>query len=330
MDQSTLGSIRGRFPAVVPFSYFRDRYALLLLAHAARAGVKKSVLAKTVFGRLLTKPIVKEALARAGDGIVDASIADLWPARPLAFRRTLGVWGESGTGFRPHHHQMSRPGGNLVVQLNFSCDHERHYRALLRPVGDSQPFNYDRHPISKTLATLSWARVDLDFETGEALVEEVQSDWVRVVERCRGRLSPRPGRHVRGLGFGTVDASVTRARLDRYVDRHLWPLARVWEEATLAATIELLHVELGVSRIFFHTNDGGRAIKELPRAACPPERIYRALPERFCFVETSEAPRFLLERSGPSVRDRMRQLRPRFYRLELPPTVPIARRGRGG
>lgn len=39
---------------------------------------------------------------------------------------------------------------------------------------------YHGHPVRKDdVETLAWARIDLDFASNQALIEEIQSDWVK-------------------------------------------------------------------------------------------------------------------------------------------------------
>jgi hypothetical protein len=45
-------------------------------------------------------------------------------------------------------------------------------------------FEWSAHPIRRSPSTLAWSRVDIDFENGEALIEEIQTDWVRLAERA--------------------------------------------------------------------------------------------------------------------------------------------------
>lgn len=42
-------------------------------------------------------------------------------------------------------------------------------------------FNYCGHPVSRQRNTLAWARLDLDLNSATALIEEIQSDWIRDV-----------------------------------------------------------------------------------------------------------------------------------------------------
>ena len=42
------------------------------------------------------------------------------------------------------------------------------------------PFEWWSHPVRQDgRHTLAWARMDVDLDAGEALIEEIQSDWIR-------------------------------------------------------------------------------------------------------------------------------------------------------
>jgi len=284
MESSVHREICGVLTTPRPFFYFPGRYALRLLSYVAGDGCRKAELARGAFARLLDKPIVRSRLALAGDGTIDEEVLTAWPARYQAYHWTFGRWGRFAP-WKASYDQTTRPGVNLVMQLNFAAAHERDYRALVQKGDRPHYFNYRLHPVSMTHATLSWARIDLDFGTGEALIEEIQSDWVRIAKR---------------YGESTV-----RTGVKRYVEHMLWPHRRVWEEATMSAAIELIYRELGIRRIFFHTHEGGARLKELPPAARPPRRIYTKLPRQFCFRIVDEAPRFLRESKDRFVRERV-------------------------
>ena len=69
--------------------------------------------------------------------------------------------------------------------------------------------------------TLAWARIDLDLVSSEALVEEIQSDWVRCANRLKRRLS-RCGSDQHALESNAYSTTVDRARMYfRFVDNKL-------------------------------------------------------------------------------------------------------------
>ena len=171
------------------YPYYRDRYGIGLLRDLSRhrrhgEPLSVAVLKKSPYAPLLQKPRVKSALARLGqDRIEDLYLAahDHDP-RQEYFVLTLDTWG-SERRREQRQRQTSRPGLNLVLQLNFSAEHDRHYKNL----GCRHSlFNYTGHPVSRTRNTLAWARIDLDWASDCALIEEIQSDWIRRVAWLAG------------------------------------------------------------------------------------------------------------------------------------------------
>ena len=142
-----------------------------------------------------------------------------------------------------------------MLQLNFSSAHDEPYRRLIDPEGYS-PFCYFTHPISQTMNTLAWARLDIDLAGGEALIEEIQSDWVRDALRAR--------RHaVRAQGTVWLDGfEMQKDRVIRYVDSTLRRHEETWDEAMLSAAIWFLRRELGIKTIYYHTYESGARHQE--------------------------------------------------------------------
>lgn len=278
-------------PEGVPFSYHRDEYALLLLAWAHTHPVRVAQLKRGPFARLLKKPATRSVLAAAAGGWLTAE--DLLGAsgRGQRYVLTLGRWGDPEDD--PSDGQMTRRGENLVVQLNFPDWHDAEYRRLLDPDG-VHPFATCSHPVSRGRNTLAWARIDLDFEHGHALVEEIQTDWVREVLDVY--------QDAKSTSEATVEyCSLTmhRAAVIEYAETVLRPHVRLWAEATLCATLWLLLERLGIRQVWFHTFDGSR----LKGEDCdPPRSIYTDLPRKFCFQQTREAPGFLHWKDSPALK----------------------------
>ena len=42
-------------------------------------------------------------------------------------------------------------------------------------------FDCSSHPIDEEKVTLAWSTMNIDIESGEALIEEVQNDWLRLI-----------------------------------------------------------------------------------------------------------------------------------------------------
>ena len=283
------------------FYYFQDRYALLLLSYLVGAGRSKADVRRTSFSKLLSKPIVQAATDNLGHSILSTDVLNsVWPPAYECYLLTLGSW---GSGNRTYD-QMSRTGHNLVLQLNFSSKHDRPYQALIGDEAD-QPFEYAYHPIAEGgYHTLAWARLDIDLRTGEALIEEVQNDWLRFALSSKSRAEPLADEesvYFRG-------SYIAAKRVRRYVRDVLAPHLKIWDEAMLMAAIWFLTEELGIQRIFYHTHASGTALKQIVGRP-PPRSLYTSLPKKFCFVATEERPTFLYRTASKNrqYRDALKQ-----------------------
>lgn len=279
------------------FYYFKDKYALSLLAYAAADGVSVNRIRLSPFAQLLQKPIVKRVLAEAGDGVLSQShVNGVWSDEAECYVLTLGLWGDEPLrGVRYVYRQTSRPGFNLVLQLNFSNKHDRTYTRLIKP-RERHPFEFEGHPIhGSQYRTLAWARIDVEFETGEALIEEIQSDWIGLVTTGRGVFETVETDHwgqarMRQHFFERFDCDAEM--LDSYVATALKPHLRMWDEATLAAAISFIRDELGFRTIYYHSFESGVQLKGICGRQ-PPRSLYTDLPRRFCFQKADGLPKFL-------------------------------------
>lgn len=294
MDLSEVrGVVRSLPPGRTPFPYFKDKYALLLLSFMARTRLDLGAIRGSPFARLLEKPILRRALARAkgNGGRLTRDLVEHVSDESLEYHLTLGSWGCPSAEWVPFCDQTSRPGYNLVLQLNFPEEHDRAYRRLVRARRDAYPFAYGYHPVRlKGACTLAWARIDLDLEEGEALIEEVQSDWVRRAEFFAWQLRNwiEDGNPSDVHPHDEVDA--TAFQLLVYVERVLSPHDDVWAEAMLSAALWFVREELCIHRIYYHSYRGGLLFKDLNEDSGPPRSLYTTLPRRFCFSETKRAP----------------------------------------
>jgi hypothetical protein len=270
---------RGR----TPFYYFKDRYALMLMSLAFAKPATKAEVRDAGFGRLLEKPVVKQAMGTCGSAKVSADVCDVyWPDDYNCYVLSLGTWGSR----RRWYDQTSRCGYNLVLQLNFSMEHTSRYYEIVDPERN-YPFEYRSHPISDDKRrTLAWSRMDIELASDEALIEEIQNDWLRKAIAARRRADKCPEKI--WLQGKLVRSKTVIKYFDEVLVRHL----KVWDEAMLAATIWFLRTEIGVSRIFYHAHGSGSKLKRI-RCQQPPRSLYTTLPRKFCFAETDEHPTFL-------------------------------------
>jgi len=294
------------------YRYFKDYFALQLLGYlAGDDGIRIDQVRRTPFARLLNKPVIRPLLAMCGDGNIDSwRINAQWQEPSLPFLLTLGIWGgEDDWSWQ----QTSRPGFNLVLRLNFTRAHDSRFEHLSR-VLDYNSFNqYYSHPVMKQQErpyfreTLAWARMDVDFNSGEALIEEIQTDWVREAFDVYQEL----------VSDDPEQADAETKALQTYMDAVLKPYARLWDQAMLNAAIFFIRKELGLHNIFYHTWDSGNAFKGIDSRWCaPPRSLYTSLPKQFCFQPTETVPQFL---RGKKAQKRLRKtgVKPQFFQLLL-------------
>lgn len=292
--------LRQELPAKEPFTYYADRESAWLLQALMPGDVPVRALRQGPLAKLLDRPLIKPLSAEGGgvmrreeaavlahadrvrdfDSLAPATLAALergFDLPWLDFELSFDVWGSGDWSWA----QMSRPGRNLVLQLNFPADHA----ALLeRTVGlhERGKFECPDHPVRRTgRPTLAWARLDIDRQAGVALIEEVQSDWLRFVRWELDEL-----RHLRPRSRALRDTQAYEAALTaRY--------GKVWPRAMLLAVLMLLRDRLQIGRVFMHQPGPGAVLKRI-EGPKPPVSLYSALPRSFCFAPTREVPAFLL------------------------------------
>lgn len=308
MDKALLDEILYCQPAErLRYWYFRDRYALILLGLAVGDGMAVATLKRSPLAGLLNKPAVKQVLADLGNGMLTRVHCEaLWPTDTREFILTLDRWG----GDDPSWQQTCRPGWNLVLQLNFTSAHGQAMEELLRTQKRSV-FNLGGHPVLEPgpdeapRDTLAWARLDVDWEHDEVLIEEIQSDWVREALYYRDQYKHR--QCARRFWWGDGQG------LERYCTEQLGVYTRLWSEAMLGATLEFIHRELGIGTVYYHSFETGAALKRID-CGLPPRSLYTDLPRRFCFQPCGVAPRFLAK----PLRRRLGRLRnQQWYRLDF-------------
>lgn len=296
MDTETIqGILAKQKPGRVLFPYYKDYYAIYILKQFVGNGKTVRELKQSPFANFLHKPIVRDVLATCSDGVVTPEQLDTawslvdWDAIET-YRLSLGHWGSSkGTWkWNQAYYQTSRPGGNVVVQLNFGNKHNNPYKRLIRPRG-LHPFTNGCHPIAdeEQELTLAWCRVDADLEVGEALIEEVQNDWIREADdewtwTQQSRVSTQE----------TQNITHREKALERYVKQILKPHRKLWAEAVLAATLQFLLEDLNIRTVYYHTYEGGQRLKGMGYGQ-PPRSLYSALPKRLGFRKTDKVPLFL-------------------------------------
>ena len=268
------------------FQYFRDRYSTLLLPWLVEDGALLSDVKKSHYAPLLNKQPAKQVVSQFGDGRFNGdAFTQAWAEPHECFLLTLGQW---GGGYRSYC-QTSRKGHNLVLQLNMSTQYLSLFNRCMHDDAKDW-FECYLHPILKEREngfyrqTLGWARIDLDFETGEALIEEIQSDWIRDARSCKRYFEKR--QEMRG--------NEAYKDLIRYCDTVVRQLSPVWDEAILTSALWFLREEIGIKTIWYHTYDSGTKLKQIKHCK-PPKSVFSTLPKRFCFERTREHPEFLMK-----------------------------------
>ena len=257
------------------FYYYKDRYALQLLTYFVGSGKTVREVKQSRFGGLLQKPLLKQVIEHLPDGFLTPDhLQDIWSPEPQVYRLALSKWGEPDTKSWKPYYQTSRAGLNLVLQLNFSNVHNRPYQRLIKP-RTWHPFEYKNHPIARTGDhTLAWSRLDVDLAAGEALIEEIQNDWIRYASGLQQRVLrtyARSGDYLlRVYPRNALNPAGTMQDLFRYMDEVLRPHIALWDEAMLSATLWFLRNELGIQRVFYHSFRSGNVLKDLTRD--PPPR----------------------------------------------------------
>lgn len=295
------------------FHYSKDDYALFLLRHLGGDDRRVQSIRRGPAGKLLEKPAVKPFLAACPDGVLRP---ELLPERQSgqesrAYRLSLDIWGDAGRNWR--WRQTSRKGVSLVLQLNLNRTLTDTLRACYES-DDTDPFANYCHPArSGDFPTLAWARLDFDLDSGEALIEELQTDLLRDLQYFSERADLAKQRSEKkfcehGTDFSTrrVQAAWEALAMER---KH-------WHEAMLSAALWFLVSEMGLREIYYHTEDTGSYLKRI-KGARPPRSLYTALPKKFCFEETDEAPKMLTGEKCWRKRAKACQQPMKFFRMAV-------------
>ena len=290
--------------------YHNDLYALYLLQKYCQKTNKKNQQSISIadiknsqFAKLLQRVTLKRLIAEFGDGkITNERLDNLVFEQYNSYVVTLSRWGCKDCY---SWNQTSVPGANLVMQLNLTNQHDQ---LMLDLQIDASEFKYLSHPIHRTKSSLSWARIDFDLDTGEALIEEIQNDWLRRAA-THSRWSKRAilnGQKYYKLGCEVYSAqkmfNYTKELLDKY--------QKSWHETTLFYAIKLIREELGISNIFYHSFETGAVLKNMGDWL-PPRSLYTDLPKQFCFAKTSIGPKFIV--SNSKIKRRLKKLKNAYW-----------------
>ncbi len=283
--------------------YFPDRYALQFLTWTLQHKGPMAVgqIKQHPFGKFLNKPLLKPFTAQFAKW--DADLMPLfWPSQTpklAEYELSLGQWGEAYSRWGRGWNQTSRHGFNLVLQVNFSWQHDASV-SKLRKYWEPKYWNSYGHPIRKKgRPTLSWARIDIDWESGEALIEEIQSDWIMSLLynlKDFRRKKGQPYRHCPE----EKESLMRRLRCLEAYKNDIKTEVKYWPEITLFAAIELLYEQIGIKKIWYHTSESGAFVKRMGNhpGYNPPRSHYHDLPRRFGFQKVDAWPEFIRKQWG--------------------------------
>ena len=262
------------------YRYFKGAYASRLLSILLPKQASLHEIKQSRFNKLLNHPTIKPIVANCGNGIFDTTqLLNVWEEPSQPFLLTVSRWG--GNANRSWY-QTSRFGENLVLQLNMPLEHQRQFELHIADEGslNGESCHPVQSPDTKNFReTLAWSRIDIDFQTNEALIEEVQSDGVRYVQWWEKR-------------YKQCNCEKCKSRM-QYI-AWMQKYRAIWAEALLCASIEFIQSELGIERIFIHTARSGWRIKDMDPDWHAPRSLYSDLPKKFAFKRTWAAPEFLL------------------------------------
>ncbi|MEL6561408.1 MAG: hypothetical protein AAFQ94_24685 [Bacteroidota bacterium] len=287
------------------YYYFKDKYALDVLALSLKDQLSVSELKRSPLGFLTNKKSVSKVLAKEGNGSVSCHhFENVFSEESVKFSVSLGKWGKFDKHLHDDWYQTSRNGENLVLQLNFDKEHLHEYFRLIDPEKDSHPFMYDCHPVLKKSGfTLAWARLDVDLTSGEVLIEEIQNDWIREAKDSMVSAKKELEKEAKREKSKQRQLKWAKDEID-YFENSLKDYVKIWDEAMLNLAIQFAVKELGCYKIYYHTFDSGNLLKGLKWGCKPPKSLYTKLPRRFGFQLTDEAPALL--RNNKKLRKKLR------------------------
>lgn len=299
MKREEYKELKRLLPSEIALPYFEDRESPWLLAQMMPETIAVAEARRAPWGKLLDRPSLKPLVARCGGhlqrhdvralayadqtlgavgyGSAGAAAIERAYVKPWQdFRLTFAIWGQNERSWD----QTTRQQCNLVIQLGFPSDHAALMGRYLK-TGDRKRFEWDGHPIrTKGCPTLAWARVDLDLDRSEALIEEVQSDWLRYADDELDKLRDAKPRSRELMLLETYKAGL----VTQY--------ERIWPRAALLATLIVLRDWLHVEKVWMHRPEIGVVLKRIAGTA-PLRSLYSSLPKSFCFRPTRERPQML-------------------------------------
>ncbi|MBI1182631.1 hypothetical protein GC194_00055 [bacterium] len=299
MTTDEVEELKAIFEEPADVYYYKDKHLIDRLLGKTNASILLSSLKQMPEKVLLQKEwFKKEIMSKCQNAALQrAQLAHYWPADTTRFVITTAAWGTAPAKYyKDSWYQTSRSGFNLVLQVNFCEEHNQKYYSLLKPVESPVGiFNTTAHPVAKKFKTLGWLRLDIDFETNEVLIEEIQNDWLRNLKWTAAFVA---GGTTDDLQKRRLEDRGIRASLyDFYLyQQYLSKYAKQWDEMLLTVGLQFITNELQPAALWMHTFESGLLFKDLYRSK-PPKSLYSALPPKMGFVKVDETPAFIAKES---------------------------------
>lgn len=301
------------------FPYVKDGFALTRILDEIGDVKALNEIKNGPNGRLLNLPLVRDFIARAGDGKLTPEFFLYNSPNPTdLYVVTLGKWGNERKYWGRGWEQMARPGFNLVVQLNLSGKHLETMRRVDQELVDYVTPCWTDHPVRLDGAiTASWSRIDMDVSAGVALIEEIQSDWVRETQALRKEVRALSNREDLNRAVINRKRGWPRRRWLKYLEgEDFRRIEKNWAEATLEASCQFLRREIGITDIYLYDFDTGCRFKDMrERDWQPPRSLYTSLPKRYGMERVEEVPAFLFKKRDRHLRKAIKAAPARFWKL---------------
>lgn len=287
MNNEEIRYIKRCIDTPLTFQYSEGTFAKILLDYTTKDGERIANIKNNRMGYLLNKPSIKKIVAQCGNGILDKDLLkEEWTEKTKIFSLSIGQWGILESKKKNcTYYQVSRPQKSLVLQVNFGGDHDNFFYSNFSKK-QRVFFSEDLHAGHFKRNSLGWVRIDLDLDSGESLIEEVQTDWMKTVLQLRKELKKENSDHLLVMNRPSACKSYVDYMLARYKN---------WDEILLSSAIRFLKEELGMETIWYHTFESGRFYKMMPDYSLPPRSLYTTLPKKMGFECVNEIPKILQE-----------------------------------
>lgn len=299
MNSKTVEDLLYLYDEPIAYYYFKDRHVIDKILALDHSEISVASLKKKGFDQWLQKPILSQTIKSNQGQLRRNDLESLLPDNTCYFNITFGKWGEEARRYKKDKwNQTSRAGYGLVLQLNFSMSHHQQFFKLLKPNSwGKDEFLCISHPVAQSrYTTMAWSRMDIDFETGELLIEELQNDWLRNLDSCY-RYLMRVKEKDRVKELGRYGFSCSMSQFESYY-RLMKRYREIWSEALLHASVRYAQNELGIDTVWLHSFESGNLFKELGNTSLPPKSLYTQLPKKYGFGRTTDTPEFLTREPG--------------------------------